>query len=76
MLRQPGSACLRALVLNKIHPILKVNVSLIYVYLPVAEIPREETKGPRWQVNEHPPVVPLIPKEQEGEFTTKLVSCN
>lgn len=61
---------------NKIHSVLKVNVLLIYVYLPVVGIPCEKTKGPRWQVNEHPPVVPLIPKEQEGEFTTKLVSCN
>lgn len=49
---------------------------LLCVYLSVVGIPCEETKGPGWQVNEHPPVVPLNPREQEGEFTRKLVSCN
>lgn len=49
---------------------------LMYIYLSVVGIACEETKGPGWQVNEHPPVVLLIPGEQEGEFTSKLVSCN
>lgn len=51
---------------------------LLCVYLSVVgiSISCEETKGPEWQVNEHLPVVPLIPKEQVGEFTSKLVSCN
>lgn len=44
------------------------------VYLSVVgiPIPCKGTKGPEWQVNEHPPVVPLIPKEQVGEFTANL----
>lgn len=60
----------------KIHALLKSNVLLTCVYLPVVRILCKETKGPWWQVNEHPPDVPLIPKEQEEEFTSKLVSCN
>lgn len=54
------------------------NTLLMCVYLSVGgiPIPCKETKGPEWQVNEHPLVVPLIPKEQVGEFTSKLVNCN
>lgn len=62
--------------LKKIHAFLKANVLLMFVVLSVVGIPCEETKGPGWQVNEHPPVVPLIPGEQEGRFASKLVSCN
>lgn len=65
-----------SLVLKKIHTVLKANVLLMRVYLSVVGIPCKETKGPGWQVNEHPPVAPLILWEQEGEFTSKLVSCD
>lgn len=61
---------------KKIQVVLKGNVLLMCIYLSVVGIAWEETKGPGWQVNEHPPVVPLIPREREGEFTSKLVSCN
>lgn len=66
---QKGCCELRS---KKIHALLKASVLLI----SVVGILCEETKGPRWQVNEHPPVVPLIPREQEGEFTSKLLNCN
>lgn len=60
---------------KKTHSPLKRNVLLMCVYLSAVGIHSKETKGPRWQVNEHPPVVPLIPREQEEELTN-LPSVN
>lgn len=61
---------------KKMHAVLKGNVLLMCIYLSVVGIACEETKGPGSQVKEHPPVVPLIPGEREGEFSSKLFSCN
>lgn len=64
-----GKGCWELWWPKKTHSPLKRNVLLMCVYLSAVGIHNKETKGPRWQVNEHPPVVPLIPREREEELT-------